>query len=110
MGLVGYIRDEVARRSAELAIRRVLGATIGSLQALFFRSVAIIAVPTVIVGCALGYYLCTLMMQLFPDNVGFSPWTFILVTLFVGAVFFVVVFLQTYRNALKNPARHIKTE
>lgn len=110
VGLVGYIRDEVSRRSAELAIRRVLGATVGSLQALFFRSVAIIAVPAAIVGCALGYYLCTLMMQLFPDNVGFSPWTFVLVLLFVGVVFFAVVFLQTYRDALKNPSLHIKTE
>lgn len=110
VGLVGYIRDEVSRRSSELAIRRVLGATVGSLQALFVRSVALIALPAVIVGCGLGYYLCTLMMQLFPDNVGISPSTFVLVPAGVALLLFVVVFVQTRTTALRNPIVHIKTE
>lgn len=110
VGLVGYIRDEVARRSGELAIRRVLGATVVSLQRLFMRSVAVVALPAIAIGCGLGYYLCTLMMQLFPDNVGISPSTFVVVPVLVCLIFLAVVFLQTRSSALRNPAERIKTE
>ncbi len=110
VGLIGYIRDEVARRNSELAIRKVLGATLTELQTLFVRSVAVIALPTIVIGCALGYYMCTLMMQLFPDNIGFTPWTFVPVAIVISLVVFVVIFLQTYRVAQKNPAMSIKTE
>lgn len=110
IGLIGYVRDEVARRSKELAIRRVLGAMVIELQGLFIRSVAVIALPTIVIGCMLGYYICTLMMQLFPDNIGFNPWNFALVVPFVSFIFFAVIFFQTYRSAQKNPVEGIKTE
>ena len=110
IGLIGYVRDEVQRRSRELAIRKVMGATTGELQALFLRSIAFIALPSVIIGVALGRYFSGLLMEQFADKVPLLWYIFaadaILVLLIIGFV----VYLQTRWVANNNPIDYIKTE
>ena len=110
VGLIGYIRDEVQRRTRELAIRKVFGASVANLQSMFLRSIVLIALPTIIVGAILGYALSLLLMEQFPDRIGLPWWTFALASLAVLAVIMVVVIIQTYRMALKNPVESIQTE
>ena len=110
IGLIGYIRDEVQRRTRELAIRKVFGASVAELQSMFVRSIALIALPTIVIGAILGHALSLLLMEQFPDRIGLPWWTFVLAALTVLAVIMVVVIIQTYRIALKNPVESIKTE
>jgi putative ABC transport system permease protein len=110
IGLIGYIRDEIQRRTRELAIRKVLGADIAELQGLFFRSIVVIALPSILVGVGLGYYLSELLMQQFPDKISLSWWIFLLDALAVLLIISVVIYLQTHRIALKNPIESIRTE
>ena len=110
IGLIGYIRDEVQRRTRELAIRKVLGASVRELQSMFLRSIVLIALPTILIGAILGYALSLLLMEQFPDRIGLPWWTFALASLTVLAVIMAVVVIQTYRVALKNPVESIKTE
>lgn len=110
IGLIGYIRDEIQRRTRELAIRKVLGANISELQGLFFRSITAIALPSILVGVGLGYYLSELLMQQFPDKVPLTWWIFLLDALVVLLIISVVIYLQTRRIALKNPIESIRTE
>ena len=110
IGLIGYVRDEVQRRSRELAIRKVIGATMSEVQLLFGRSIAVIALPSIIAGVALGWYLSTLLMQQFAFKVSL-PWTvFAADALFVILVIAAVVFVQTRRVANDNPVEYLKKE
>ena len=88
----------------------MFGASVPELQAMFLRSIALIALPTIVVGSILGYALSLLLMEQFPDRIGLPWWTFALASLAVLAVIMAVVILQTYRVALKNPVESIKTE
>ena len=110
IGLIGYIRDEVQRRTRELAIRKVMGASVRELQSLFLRSIAIIALPSIIVGVALGWYFSMLLMEQFADKIELHAWIFALDALVVIIVIALVVFLQTRQVALRNPVENIKTE
>ena len=110
IGLIGYIRDEVQRRTRELAIRKVMGASVGELQSLFLRSIAIIALPSIIVGVALGWYFSMLLMEQFADKIELRAWIFALDALVVIAIIALVVFFQTRQVALRNPVENIKTE
>ena len=110
IGLIGYVRDEVQRRSRELAVRKVMGATMMELQALFLRSIAFIALPSVIIGVALGWYFSGLLMEQFADKLPLLWYVFaadaILVLLIIG----IVVYLQTRQVANSNPIDYLKTE
>ena len=110
IGLIGYVRDEVQRRSRELAIRKVMGATVSELQGLFLRSIALIAIPSILVGIALGWYFSTLLMEQFADKVALAWYVFVACALFVLLVIAAIVLLQTYRVATSNPVNYLKTE
>ena len=110
IGLIGYVRDEVQRRSKELAIRKVLGANLIELQGLFVRSIAIIALPSVLTGSCLGYYLSTILMEQFPDKIALSLWMFAVSALSVLLLTLIVILIQTYKVALANPVESIRTE
>lgn len=110
IGLIGYVRDEVQRRSRELAIRKVVGATEGEVQLLFARSIAVIALPSIVIGVALGWYLSTLLMQQFAFKVALLWYVFAADALFVVLVIAAVVFIQTRRVACDNPVEYLKKE
>ena len=110
IGLIGYVRDEVQRRSRELAIRKVMGAGVSELQGLFLRSIALIAIPSIIVGIALGWYFSTLLMEQFADKVALAWYVFAACALFVLLIIAAIVLFQTYRVATSNPVNYLKTE
>ncbi|MBQ9646031.1 MAG: ABC transporter permease [Prevotella sp.] len=110
IGLIGYVRDEVQRRSRELAIRKVMGATVGEVQGLFIRSIALIAIPSIILGVALGWYLSTLLMEQFAEKIQLVWYVFAASGLFALIVIVAVVYMQTYRVATSNPVNYLKTE
>ena len=110
IGLIGYVRDEVQRRSRELAIRKVMGATVSELQNLFLRSIALIALPSIVVGLALGWYFSRMLMEQFADKIQLSWLVFAACALFVLLIIAAIVLLQTYRVATSNPVNYLKTE
>ena len=110
IGLIGYVRDEVQRRSRELAIRKVMGAGVGELQGLFLRSIALIAVPSIIVGAVLGWYFSTMLMEQFADKIPLLWYVFIACALFVLLIIATIVLIQTHRVATSNPVNYLKTE
>ena len=110
IGLIGYVRDEMQRRSRELAVRKVMGATMKELQLLFLRSIAFIALPSVIIGVALGWYFSGLLMEQFADKKPLLWYIFIIDAIMVLLVIGIVVFLQTRRVANSNPIDYLKTE
>lgn len=58
MGLVGYLGDEMRRRSKEIALRKVNGASTADVLRLLARDVLWIAVPSVVVGAAVSRWGC----------------------------------------------------
>ena len=110
IGLIGYVRDEVQRRSRELAIRKVMGAGVGELHALFLRSIAVIAIPSIIVGVALGCYFSNLLMEQFADKIPLVWYVFAACALFVLLIIAAIVLLQTHRVTTSNPVNYLKTE
>lgn len=110
VGLIGYVRDEVQRRSRELAIRKVMGASVSELQGLFLRSIALIAIPSIVIGIALGWCFSDMLMEQFAEKVQFSWLVFAACALFELLIIAAIVLLQTYRVATSNPVNYLKTE
>ena len=87
-----------------------MGSTAGQLQALFLRSIAFIALPSVIIGVALGWYFSTLLMEQFAEKALLLWYVFALDAVIVLLVIGMVVLLQTRRVANNNPIYYLKTE
>lgn len=110
MGLLGYVNDEVRRRSKEIAIRKVNGAEAGSIIALLTKEIAWVALPAVILGCIFASIFGHRWLDSFAQQ-AYTGWgTFGVVTLLLLAVIAACIVLRTRRIANENPVNSIKSE
>lgn len=110
IGLIGYTNDEVNRRRAEVAIRKINGASTGKVQRLFLTDILKIALPSLLVGCLLAVYASARWMENFSEKVSLSALLFILSALLVALIVISVVLFSTYRAAVQNPVKTLKSD
>ena len=70
MGLIGYINDELQRRSKEIAIRKVNGAESFAILEMLVQDVLWISFPAVVAGTLGAWYVGGLWMEQFAVTVG----------------------------------------
>lgn len=109
-GLVGYSSDEVSRRSKEIAIRKINGATAGDILRLFLRGILRIALPSVAVGCVAAALIAGPWLQNFSVRIALTPWPFLAVTALILLVIAASVAANCRRIANSNPVGYLKDE
>lgn len=110
LGLIGYVNDEMQRRSKEIAIRKVNGASTFDVLRMMLRGVLITAVPAAIVGAALARMVAGKWLEEFSTKADMSLWLFILGIAAVLVVISATVIADAYKTANGNPAKYLKDE
>lgn len=108
LGLVGYTVDEVNRRSKEIAIRKVNGATEREVQRLFLRDTLVMAVPSVLVGCVIAWLIVGEWLKSFAERIALMPWPFLVAAVIIIVVAVAVVSWNCRRVARSNPMEYLK--
>jgi putative ABC transport system permease protein len=110
MGLIGYVADEVRRRSKEIAIRKVNGAEVGDILHLLTADILRVSVPSVLLGCLAAWRVNLWWMDSFAFHLTF-PWVIYLgIALVNVAVIVACVVARSWRIACQNPVLSIQTE
>ena len=81
LGLFGYITDEVHRRSKEIAIRKVNGATSMDILRILSVNISFIAIPSILIGLGFAYMVGTEWLKQFAVKIPLS------IALFAGCGF-----------------------
>ncbi len=110
LGLIGYLGNEIGRRRAEIAIRKINGARVGDVLKLFVRDILLISVPALLAGSFTAYYVSGRWIAGFSEQIALSPLLFAGSSLVVLTIILLTVVLQCWRAANENPAKTIKTE
>lgn len=110
MGLIGYINDEVQRRSKEIAIRKVNGAEASMILEMLTRDVLWTSVPAVLIGGVASWYVGGLWMEQFTVTAGSPIPYYIAAAATVLALIVACVWQKAWRIANENPVLSIKSE
>ncbi len=110
LGLTGLAAYGAEQRRKEIAIRKVLGASLKNLLALLTRDVGKLLVISILPGILGAYYISTLWLERFAYRVEFSVVPYLFAVLVVGVFSISVSIAQTYRTAQANPAKRLKYE
>ncbi len=110
MGLVGYVSDEIRRRSKEIAIRKVNGATAVDVLKLLLHNIIVIGTPAVIIGLIGTYLAGDKWLENFPEKISLNVFIFILGGLALLIVIGFCVVLRSWYVANENPVKSIKSE
>jgi putative ABC transport system permease protein len=110
LGLIGFIRDESSRRSKEMAIRKINGATERDVLSIFAWGVLKLSLIMSIFACVFAYFVADKWLEQFAERIGLSPLYFIFGATVVLLIVAIVVVMSSIRIARTNPAEALKKE
>ena len=109
-GLMGYVRDESERRSKEVAVRKVNGATSREILGLFIWEMVRISLVAIVLADIGAYFVGGLCLSYFAEKISLLPWIFISADLVVLGVVCATVAVNSLRISRSNPVESLKTE
>ena len=110
IGVFSLTMFETEYRRKEIAIRKVMGSSVGSVVRLFAIRYALPLVVAFVVAAPVGWWLSNSWLQSFAEHTPIHWWIFPLSFVLVSAVVVITVIIQSWRVATANPVESIKTE
>ena len=108
LGVFGIISLSIQQRVREIGIRKVLGASTGSISLLFLKEFLITLCVAIALACPISYLLMQgwLSDYAYRIIVGIDP--FLIAAISISAITVLLIMLQTLRAAMNNPVESLK--
>ena len=110
IGIMGLVFFETQFIRKEIAVRRVNGATVGSILKMINKKYLIMAGASFVIAAPVAYWLMTAWRKGFAYQAPVPVWIFLVALLAVAAITLAVVTLQSWRAANANPVESLKNE
>ncbi|NLZ20083.1 MAG: FtsX-like permease family protein [Bacteroidales bacterium] len=110
LGLIGFIRDESLRRSKEMAVRKINGATTQDILGVFATDIMKLSVVMAVIACIAAFFVARRWLERFAEKVSLNPLYFIGGAVLVLLIVLGVVVLNCLRIARANPVESLKNE
>ena len=110
LGLIGFIRDESLRRSKEMAVRKINGATTRDILSVFASDILKLSGVMAVIACIAAFFVARKWLEQFAEKVSLSPLYFIGGALLVLLIVLGVVVLNCLKIARENPVESLKNE
>ncbi len=109
-GLFGLITFQVQSKTREIGIRKVLGATVGSVVGMLSRDFLRLVLASFVVAFPLAYYFMDKWLADFAYRVELRWWMFAVAGALAVLLAFLTLSFQSVRAALANPVRSLRSE
>ena len=110
LGLIGFIRDESLRRSKEMAVRKINGATNREILGVFATDIMKLSAVMALIACVAAFFVARRWLEQFAEKVSLNPLYFIGGAALVLLIVLAVVVLNCLRIARANPVESLKNE
>jgi putative ABC transport system permease protein len=110
LGLFGLTSYAIVRRTKEIGIRKVLGATLLNVIALFTHNFASLIVVANALAIPLVYYGCTRWLENYAYKIPLNWGLFFIPAIVILSTALITVTLQTIKVALRNPVESLRHE
>lgn len=110
LGLMGLAFFTTEKRTKEIGVRKVMGASVSQIMKLLNREIVILILISSAIAWPISYYFMNKWLQNFAFHEKLSFLLFILASLFAFTIALLTVSWQTYRAAVANPANSLRYE
>ncbi|WP_080056354.1 ABC transporter permease [Spirosoma aerolatum] len=110
IGLLGLATLAAERRTKEIGIRKVLGASVSSIVQLLSSDFIRLVGFSFVLAFPAAYYAIDKWLENYPYRIEISAWTFALAALLAILIAFFTVSFQSIRAAMSNPAKSLRSE
>jgi hypothetical protein len=110
LGLFGLATFTAEQRTKEIGVRKVLGASVGSVVALLSKDFLKLVLLAIVIASPIAYYFMDQWLSDFAYRVELKGWVFVAAALAAVAVAFLTVGFQSLRAALMDPVDSLRSE
>lgn len=110
LGLIGFIKDESLRRSKEMAVRKINGATTRDILSVFAKDIMKLSAVMAVIACIAAFFVAHKWLEQFAEKVSLNPIYFIGGAALVLLIVLGVVVLNCLKIARANPVESLKNE
>lgn len=110
IGLIGLVSFQNKRRSKELSLRKVFGASVSDLLMMINKTYALLIGVSIILSIPIAYLAVSQWLDDYAYRITPTVWDFMLVAAGVLMVSLVTVSLQSWQTATSNPTDVLRSE
>jgi putative ABC transport system permease protein len=110
MGLFGLASLSAEQRTKELGIRKVLGAGVFDIVALFSKNFLLLVLVAALIACPLAWWAMNSWLADFPYRVSVNIWVFVIAVVAALGIALLTVSFQSIKSALANPVKSLRAE
>jgi putative ABC transport system permease protein len=110
LGLFGLAAFAAQQRTKEIGVRKVLGASIGSITTLLSKDFIKLVALAIIIACPLAWYSMHEWLKEFAYRTRIEWWVFVLAAVVAIIIALVTVSFQAIKAALMNPVKSLRSE
>lgn len=110
LGILGLVSLSIQKRTKEIGIRKVLGASTRGIIMLFFRDFLPAMVLAALVACPVAWLLMKQWLSDYAYRIPITAQPFALAVLALGGITGLLILFQTIKAALDNPVKSLRTE
>jgi predicted permease len=110
LGLYGLVSFMAVQRKKEVGIRKVLGASISQIIYLFSKEFTVLILIAFAIAAPVAWYMMSNWLHRFVYRIPMRPMLFIFAVIISVTIAWLTVGYKSFRAALANPARSLKSE
>ncbi|MBC7569426.1 MAG: ABC transporter permease [Spirosoma sp.] len=110
LGLFGLAAFMAEQRTKEIGVRKVLGASVGSIVTLLSKDFLKLVLVAIIIASPLAWYAMNNWLQDFAYRIDIEWWYFALAGLLAVSIALLTVSFQSVKAALMNPIKSLRSE
>jgi putative ABC transport system permease protein len=110
LGLVGLVAFAVERRTKEIGIRKILGASVGHILLLLSKEFVWLVCFAFVIAVPIAWYAVHQWLQIFAYRIDIEWWIFALAGLLALLIALITVSFQALKAALANPVKSLRSE
>jgi Predicted ABC-type transport system involved in lysophospholipase L1 biosynthesis, permease component len=110
IGLIGYVNNEIIRRTSEIAVRKINGATLSNILNIFVKDMLRLSPTALVIGGIGAALVANKWMENFSEKAALPVWLFIACGIVILVLIELVVLINCIKIANQNPVESLKTE
>ena len=110
LGLFGLATYAAQQRIKEIGIRKVLGASVGSIVSMLSKDFLKLVLIAAIVAFPVAWWVMHTWLQDFAYHINISWWIFVIAGAIAVSIALITISFQAIRAAIRNPVKSLRTE
>jgi putative ABC transport system permease protein len=110
LGILGLSSFSIQRKTKEIGIRKVVGASVNHIVVLLIRNFTRWVFLSFILACPIAWYVMNQWLENFAYKTNLDLWMFLLAGMIALFVALLTVSYQTIKAALRNPVESLRYE